>query len=234
MPLIPGSVHKSKIVTFLPGSNASGGPATYDDLYILDLATNTLPGLMTAEEKKKLAGIADSANLYSLPAATSGVLGGVKLGSDTVQSVAAVSTPTTKAGRTYPVQKNGLGHLVVNVPWTDTNTVYEVKNLGTFTIPATWSKTTTTVTVTGLDTKNLNTIIPSAASLQTWADCGVYATTEAAGSITFTYRTKPTVALTFSVISQPIGTGTTSSAARVVGDEEIVSLFDHNRPQNEE
>ena len=54
MPLIPGSVHKSKIVTFLPGSSASGGPATYDDLYILDLATNTLPGLMTAEEKKKL------------------------------------------------------------------------------------------------------------------------------------------------------------------------------------
>ena len=42
----------------------------------------------------------------------------VKLGSDTVQSVAA-GTPTATAGRTYPVQLNSVDQMVVNIPWTD-------------------------------------------------------------------------------------------------------------------
>lgn len=50
-------------------------------------------------------------------AATSSSLGLVKLGSDTVQSTAANSVTST-ASRTYAVQKNSSGQLVVNVPWT--------------------------------------------------------------------------------------------------------------------
>ena len=58
--------------------------------------------------------------VYSLPTATTTVLGGVKLGSDTAQTVAANAVSAT-ASRTYALQLNASGQAVVNVPWTDTN-----------------------------------------------------------------------------------------------------------------
>ena len=62
--------------------------------------------------------MADEIPNYS--AATSSSLGLVKLGSDTVQSTAANSVTST-ASRTYAVQKNSSGQLVVNVPWSTTS-----------------------------------------------------------------------------------------------------------------
>lgn len=63
----------------------------------------------------------------ALSAATSSVLGGIKLGSDTQQSVAA-NAVTTTASRTYAIQINASGQAVVNVPWTDTDsdTTYDI------------------------------------------------------------------------------------------------------------
>jgi hypothetical protein len=61
---------------------------------------------------------------YTLPVATSTILGGVKLGSDTVQTVVA-NTPTSVANRTYAVQVNSAGQMVTNVPWTDSLPVWE-------------------------------------------------------------------------------------------------------------
>ena len=52
--------------------------------------------------------------------ATSSSLGLVKLGSDTVQSTAANSVTSTSS-RTYAIQKNSSGQLVVNVPWAGAN-----------------------------------------------------------------------------------------------------------------
>lgn len=52
--------------------------------------------------------------------ATSSTYGVVKLGSSTVQSTAANSVTNT-ASRTYAVQKNSSGQLVVNVPWSSTS-----------------------------------------------------------------------------------------------------------------
>ena len=49
------------------------------------------------------------------PYATSTKYGTVKLGSDAVQAIAA-GEPQSETGRTYPVQKDGDGKLVVNVP----------------------------------------------------------------------------------------------------------------------
>lgn len=62
---------------------------------------------------------------YTLPAATSTTLGGVKLFSDTVQTVAANAVSAT-ASRSYGVQFNAAGQMVVNVPWTDTTPVTSV------------------------------------------------------------------------------------------------------------
>ena len=58
-------------------------------------------------------------------AATSTVLGLVELFSDTVQTVAG-NAVTATAGRTYGVQFNSSGQMVVNVPWTDTTPVTSV------------------------------------------------------------------------------------------------------------
>lgn len=53
-----------------------------------------------------------------VPDASSTVKGVVKLGSDTVQNIAA-QTPSSAVGRTYPVQMNAAGQMVVNIPWVD-------------------------------------------------------------------------------------------------------------------
>jgi len=58
---------------------------------------------------------------YTLPAATSGTPGIMKIGNSTIQTTAA-NNPTTTTERTYPIQLNSDGQAVVNVPWE--NTVY--------------------------------------------------------------------------------------------------------------
>ncbi len=57
--------------------------------------------------------------IYSLPTATSSILGGIKLFSDTDQAVAA-NTVSAIASRTYGLQLNSSDQAVVNVPWLNT------------------------------------------------------------------------------------------------------------------
>ena len=71
----------------------------------------------------------DTNTTYSMM--TSSVLGLGKLFSDTTQSVSANSISET-ASRTYGIQKNSSNQLVVNVPWSDTNT--NTNQLTTFTL----------------------------------------------------------------------------------------------------
>ncbi len=61
--------------------------------------------------------------LTGVPTATSTTLGLVELFSDTVQGVTANAVSAT-ASRTYGVQLNAAGQMVVNVPWVDTDTIY--------------------------------------------------------------------------------------------------------------
>lgn len=82
-------------------------------------ATSSKAGLLSAADKAKLDGIASGANAYTLPAATSTALGGVKVNataaSGTLESI------STAAGRTYAIQLGtDAKTAVVNVPWTDT------------------------------------------------------------------------------------------------------------------
>lgn len=76
----------------------------------LPAATTSKAGVMTKDDKAKLDGLSNTPN------ATDTVAGKVKLGSSTVQSDAAQS-PSSEKGKTYPIQKNSNGQLVVNVPW---------------------------------------------------------------------------------------------------------------------
>jgi hypothetical protein len=96
---------------------SSGGTAP---AISISAATTSAPGSMSAADKTKLDGIATSANNYVLPKATDTALGGVEVFDATVQTVAANAVSST-ASRTYGVQLNAADQMVVNVPWSDTN-----------------------------------------------------------------------------------------------------------------
>lgn len=78
---------------------------------IIDKATNEFAGVMTSSDKIKLDGIANNANNYSLPTASSTIKGGITLG-------------YSQNDKNYPVELDNSGKAYVNVPWTDTNTTY--------------------------------------------------------------------------------------------------------------
>lgn len=80
---------------------------------VLQAATPTSAGVMTASDKSKLNGIANNANNYSLPTASSTIKGGITLG-------------YSQNGKNYPVAIDSNGKAYVNVPWTDTNTTYSL------------------------------------------------------------------------------------------------------------
>lgn len=78
----------------------------------LEDSTSNMAGLMSIRDKNKLDRIAEGANNYSLPLAANGTRGGIQVG-------------YTANGRNYPVQLSG-EKAYVNVPWTDTNTTYDL------------------------------------------------------------------------------------------------------------
>lgn len=78
----------------------------------LEDATSNMAGLMSIRDKNKLDRIAEGANNYSLPLAANGTRGGIQVG-------------YAANGRNYPVQLSG-EKAYVNVPWTDTNTTYDL------------------------------------------------------------------------------------------------------------
>ncbi len=73
----------------------------------IPLASNSVNGAMSSSDKSKLDGIAEHANNYTLPAATSGALGGIRLG-------------YSASGKNYPLQLDGNNKAYVNVPWENT------------------------------------------------------------------------------------------------------------------
>lgn len=79
----------------------------------INAATGSTAGVMTSKDKKKLDGIVEGANNYSLPTASSTIKGGITLG-------------YSQSGKNYPVALDGNGKAYVNVPWTDTNTTYSL------------------------------------------------------------------------------------------------------------
>lgn len=75
-------------------------------------ASSSTTGAMSNTDKVKLNGIEARANNYVLPLATAATRGGIKVG-------------YVANGRNYPVEMDG-EKAYVNVPWTDTNTTYDL------------------------------------------------------------------------------------------------------------
>lgn len=80
----------------------------------MNAVTSQSAGVMIPSDKTKLDGIAENANNYSLPLAATSTRGGIQLG-------------YSQNGRNYPVQLSG-EKAYVNVPWTDTNTTYDLSS----------------------------------------------------------------------------------------------------------
>lgn len=99
---------------FAPISHGHGG------------ATQSAAGFMSAADKKKLDGIAEGANKYSLPTATSSVLGGVKTGANITNNSGVLSVTaanvTNALGYTPPKQDTNTWRPVVNSLTSDSTT----------------------------------------------------------------------------------------------------------------
>lgn len=115
--------------------NTTYSPATSTVAGLIELASNTVQstavnavtttasrtyGLQVNAAGQGVVNVPWTNTVYTLPAATSTVRGGIELGSNTQQTVAANAVSAT-ASRTYALQVNAAGQGVVNVPWTDTN-----------------------------------------------------------------------------------------------------------------
>ena len=86
------------------------------------VASSSASGFMSAADKQKLDGIAAGANKYTLPAASSTALGGMKIG-------------YKESGNNYSVKLDDNNQAYVTVPWTDTtskdtNTTYTLTKSG--------------------------------------------------------------------------------------------------------
>lgn len=86
-----------------------------DTIYNVTIPVTSIDGygFMDESDKKKLDGIANNANNYSLPTASSTIKGGITLG-------------YSQSGKNYPLMLDKTGKAYVNVPWTDTNTTYDL------------------------------------------------------------------------------------------------------------
>jgi hypothetical protein len=103
-------VRQGSSSSFIEFKNVNGISITSLELYS---AASNRAGLMSGPDKDKLDGIANNANNYSLPTASSTTKGGITLG-------------YSQSGKNYPVALDGKGKAYVNVPWTDTNTTYDL------------------------------------------------------------------------------------------------------------
>lgn len=107
---VSNSTSSDRVKITYSDTDTTTGDMVSKDLY-LQGATSEFAGLMISSDKTKLDGVEDSANNYSLPAATDTNLGGIQTG-------------YTQSGKNYPVKLDDGNKAYVNIPWSDT--IYDV------------------------------------------------------------------------------------------------------------
>lgn len=107
---IPSGGSSGQILRWSADGTAAWGA---DNNTTYSVATTSANGLMSSTDKTKLDGIATGANKYSLPTATSSVLGGVKIGSNITNSNGTISLTkanvTSALGYTPPTTNTTYG-----------------------------------------------------------------------------------------------------------------------------
>ncbi len=126
---------------------------------------------------------------YTLPVATTTVLGGIKLEDDTEQTVAANAVSAT-ASRTYGLQLNSSDQGVINVPWTDTQNPFQ------------------TITGTGTDNTDSGVLLSNSGGTVLVLGATGIAASQATNTITLTGTT---------YALSGIGTDNTDSGIRLAG-----------------
>lgn len=144
------SLSKSGSTITLTGSDGSKTSVTDADTNTTyNAATTSANGLMTSAMVTKLNGIAEGANKYSLPTASSSTLGGVKVGTNLTISSGVLSAKDT----TYSAATTSAAGLMSATDKTKLDGIAEGANKYTYTLPTASStlggvKTTSTVTST--------------------------------------------------------------------------------------
>jgi len=108
--------------TFISAGTANSGATGSVTMGTIDLSASGTPGA-TNFLRGDNSWVVPTDTTYVMM--TSTTLGLGKLEDDTEQSVAA-NAVTTTASRTYGIQANSSDQLVVNIPWTDSDTTYSV------------------------------------------------------------------------------------------------------------
>lgn len=130
-------------VTYTMGDGTSASFNTQDTTY--SNATTSSPGLLSADDKTKLNGIAEGATAnkgtVTSVATGAGLTGGSITGSGTIKANLLSETKLTNAStaaaevsnRVYPVSLDANGKLAINVPWENT-TYTSLKNPNSVTL----------------------------------------------------------------------------------------------------
>ena len=157
--------------------NTTYSPATSTTAGLIELASDTVQtvapntvttttsrsyGLQVNASGQGVINVPWTDTVYTLPAATTTVLGGIELGSDTVQTVASSAVSAT-ASRSYALQVNASGQGVVNVPWTDTNSGGTVTSVAALTLGTTGTDLSSTV-ANGTTTPVITLNVPTASA----------------------------------------------------------------------
>jgi hypothetical protein len=115
-----------------------------DNDYLTGLAFDTSDGVLTAtvQNQSDVTVDLDGRYLTEIPVATTTILGGIELGSDTALTTTYVTGTAGSTTRSYPVQLNAARQAAVYVPWTDGG---EGVTAVTATLPVTSTEGTTPV-----------------------------------------------------------------------------------------
>ena len=119
--VVPTDTNTNQLTTFTVSATTDTTPTTISQGDDLLFTAGT--GITTETTADGTVTITNTVTDTTYSAGTSSTLGLIKLEDDTTQSVAA-NTVTTTSARTYGLQINGSGQGVINVPWTDSDTVY--------------------------------------------------------------------------------------------------------------